>query len=264
MNLHGTHEIKTVGKTSIYQAGSGKIENINLDILNLQEGDVYDFPVSISEQVIILLTGSLLVSLDGEMNEIGGRSSVFEGPAAAIYVGAGNTMTVEATSKSEMAIVSTNNSTHPYPNKVITPDNVIIKDVGKHHWRRTVHTILPGDFPADKLIIGETFNDAGAWSSSPPHKHDREKLPDESKFEELYFYRVEPVQGFGIQRVYSDDHGVDECYTVKYNDHVEIPFGYHPVVAGPNYRLYYLWILVGEGREPVWFEDPNHSWINEL
>jgi 5-deoxy-glucuronate isomerase len=114
------------------------------------------------------------------------------------------------------------------------------------------------------LIIGETFNPPGNWSSSPPHKHDRDDPPREEKFEEVYFYRLDPPQGFALQRVYSADGDLDVCYAVKHNDAVVLPRGYHPVVAAPGYRLYYLWVLAGQSRNPVWSEDPAHSWIHDV
>jgi 5-deoxy-glucuronate isomerase len=124
-----------------------------------------------------------------------------------------------------------------------------------------------GDFPAEHLIVGETLNPPGNWSSSPPHKHDRHDPPHESNFEEVYLYRLEPRQGFGLQRVYDPDSSngtaVDHTYAVKHDDVVALPRGYHPVVAAPGYRLYYLWVLAGDGRDPVWFEDPDHAWIHD-
>ena len=39
-----------------------------------------------------------------------------------------------------------------------------------------------------------------------------------------------------------------------------MPEGYHPVVAGPGYRLYYLWVLAGERRELLPKDDPN-AWL---
>jgi 5-deoxy-glucuronate isomerase len=42
---------------------------------------------------------------------------------------------------------------------------------------------------------------------------------------------------------------------------VGIPRGYHPVCAAPGYRLYYLWALVGSGRQLAMYEDPAHRWL---
>jgi hypothetical protein len=87
--------------------------------------------------------------------------------------------------------------------------------------------------------IGETINPSGNWFSSPPHKHDTNRPPIEGKFKEIYFYKVFPEQGFGIQRIYTKKH-FDESYTIENNDLILIPKGYHPVVVAPGYKLYYL------------------------
>ena len=60
-----------------------------------------------------------------------------------------------------------------------------------------------GDEPADALLVCEVDTPPGHWSSYPPHKHDRDALPDESQLEETYYFRVDLPQGFGLHRVYS-------------------------------------------------------------
>jgi 5-deoxy-glucuronate isomerase len=45
---------------------------------------------------------------------------------------------------------------------------------------------------------------------------------------------------------------------------VGIPGGYHPVVAAPGYRLYYLWAIgacAGSPRALATFDDPAHAWL---
>jgi 5-deoxy-glucuronate isomerase len=39
--------------------------------------------------------------------------------------------------------------------------------------------------------------------------------------------------------------------------------GYHPVAAAPGYALYYLWIMAGEGHQPIPYFDPAHAWTEE-
>ena len=112
----------------------------------------------------------------------------------------------------------------------------------------------------ERLLAGETYNPSGLWSSYPPHKHDTQRAPEESKLEEVYHFRVKPAGGFGIQRVYGD--GFDDAYAVQNRDTVAIARGYHPVAAAPGYELYYLWILAGEERVLHWWEDPSHSWVS--
>lgn len=136
---------------------------------------------------------------------------------------------------------------------------------GKANWQRTVHTALGEKFPADRLLAGETLNPPGNWSSYPPHKHDRRSLPSEIPMEEVYFFRVDPPQGFGFIWTYTaedDQNGFSDVFVVHDGDTVLLPKGYHPVVAAPGYKLHYTWVLAGEERRyGAWADDPRHSWV---
>jgi len=110
-------------------------------------------------------------------------------------------------------------------------------------------------------MVGETFNPAGHWSSYPPHKHDGRD--GEPKLEEVYYYRIDPPQGFGHQMLYTAA-GESVTHTVRDGDAVLLPYGYHPVSSPPGYRLYYLWAIAGEQRKLALHEDPAHSWIHAV
>jgi 5-deoxy-glucuronate isomerase len=143
----------------------------------------------------------------------------------------------------------------------------ISKTVGKDNWVRSVFTHIADNVSAAHLICGETVNRPGGWSSCPPHKHDRFAPPAEVPMEEVYYFQVEPKQGFGFMRIYTDPadpEPFDESYAVEHGDTVLIPRGYHPVVACPGYTLNYTWILAGEGRTyGAWSDDPKHTWIKQ-
>jgi len=63
----------------------------------------------------------------------------------------------------------------------------------------------------------------------------------------------------------SDPERLDQGLVIEHGDAVVIRRGYHPVVAAPCYRLYYLWALAGSGRRfGSWSDDPAHAWIREL
>ena len=64
----------------------------------------------------------------------------------------------------------------------------------------------------------EVVTPGGNWSSYPPHKHDRDALPEESFLEETYYHRLNPPQGFAFQRVYTDDRSIDETMAVEDGD----------------------------------------------
>ena len=131
---------------------------------------------------------------------------------------------------------------------------------GKEGFRRTVYNLIDEKFPAERLLVGETFNQPGNWSSFPPHKHDREDPPRETFLEETYYHRISPAQGFALQRVYSADGELDETMSVRDRDTVLVPRGYHTVSAPPGYDLYYLNVMAGPTRAWAVANDPDHDW----
>jgi 5-deoxy-glucuronate isomerase len=244
---------------------SAPLEAITLELQSLRPDELCRFSAPAAEAVFILLNGSVALSGDAVTSTTLERASVFADAASAVYVRPGDEICLRARRASEMVVAKAPSVPNErFRTQVILPRDVRRREVGKGNWHRTVFDIVPGEFAAEKLIIGETFNPPGNWSSSPPHKHDRDDPPREEKFEEVYFYRLDPPQGFALQRVYSADGDLDVCYAVKHNDAVVLPRGYHPVVAAPGYRLYYLWVLAGQSRNPVWSEDPAHSWIHDV
>jgi 5-deoxy-glucuronate isomerase len=142
---------------------------------------------------------------------------------------------------------------------VVHPDDVVVQPRGKPGWERDVHDVIAGTVPARHLLVGETFNAPGQWSSFPPHKHDG--ADGEPVLEEVYYYRFDRPDGFGFQGLYEAG-GEERAVFLRHGTIVGIPRGYHPVCAAPGYRLYYLWVLVGEERQLAMHEDPAHRWLN--
>ena len=135
--------------------------------------------------------------------------------------------------------------------------------MGKPGWQRHAMFILDERTEADQVYIGECYVEGGQWASYPPHKHDDDNMPTEANTEEIYYYEFEKPQGFGIQKVYTLEGDVDETYTVKSGDFVEIPRGYHPFHTAPGYRNYYLWVMAGKNRGFFMTTDEDHKWLND-
>ena len=185
--------------------------------------------------------------------------------APMVYVPAGATVRLRATNGEARVTVGGALGKPDVAPRFITGAEVISKPVGKDNWTRTVHTHIADNVPAAHLICGETVNRPGGWSSCPPHKHDRFNAPSEVPMEEIYYFQLDPPQGFGFMRVYTDPQDAepfDHAFAVEHGDTVLVPRGYHPVAACPGYTLNYTWILAGEGRTyGAWADDPRHSWI---
>ena len=55
-----------------------------------------------------------------------------------------------------------------------------------------------------RLLCNELYTvGQGGWSGFPPHKHDTDRLPDETRHDETYNYRFRPNNGFGFCLLYT-------------------------------------------------------------
>jgi 5-deoxy-glucuronate isomerase len=235
--------------------------SLELEIVRLPPGGQEAGAGLGKETLLVVLGGRIDVDLNGaRWDELGRRPNVFGGRATSVYIPPGTPYQLRSTKGAEVALFRAPAPPGGAP-YVIGPDDVDVATRGRIGFEREVHTILDARRPAAALVVGETFNVPGAWSSYPPHKHDVHDPPRESRLQEVYHFRMDPPQGFGIQRIYSRERDLDEVLVVEDRDTVVIPYGYHPVVAAPGYRLYYLWALAGEGRDLHVFEDPAHSWV---
>jgi 5-deoxy-glucuronate isomerase len=210
------------------------------------------------ETVVVLHSGSGSWTVDGTEWRVS-RRSVFEERATACYVPPGATLTARADTALEAVLFSVPARDGGAP-ALATPADVQVNTRGRNGYSREVHDVFVRDPHVRRLMVGETFNPPGHWSSFPPHKHDG--LDGEPRLEEVYYYRVDPPQGFASQMLYAAD-GESVTHQVRDGDVVVLPYGYHPVCAPPGYRLYYLWALVGDERRLALFEDPAHRWIHE-
>jgi 5-deoxy-glucuronate isomerase len=113
-----------------------------------------------------------------------------------------------------------------------------------------------------RLLVSELFTvGQGGWSGFPPHKHDTDRLPAETRHDETYNFRFRPSHGFGLQLVQREDGKTGEAYHVSNGSTVILDRGYHPCVAAPGYEMYYFTILGGlSQRSLVQFFQPTHAY----
>jgi len=237
-------------------------EYVGFQVAKLAAGEKLSRESGDQELCVVLLSGLANVSTrEHTWENIGKRMSVFEKiPPYSVYVSTLDQVEVTALTELEIAIcVAPGKGT--YPSRLIAPEDVGVEGRGYGNLERHIHNILPEQKEADSLLVVEVFTPDGHWSSYPPHKHDRDALPDESLLEETYYFRVQPEQGFAIQRVYTDDRSVDETLAVKNGEVVLVPNGYHPVGAPPGYEVYYLNVMAGPTRTWKFHNDPDHEWL---
>ena len=76
--------------------------------------------------------------------------------------------------------------------------------------------------------------------------------------EETYYHRLDPAQGFGIQRVFTEDGALDETMAVepRRRPGSERP---PPLQRPYGYDMYYLNVMAGPIRRWRFKNDPDHD-----
>ena len=244
------------GLQAIQTCGEGGTRELSSWRVRLGSNESVVFRSQNTEAVLVLQEGTGRLEVAGSSWDVS-RKSVFDERATALYLPPGSSLKIASKTTFEGIFVAAQAEAGGSPT-LVAPDQIVVNHRGATNYAREVHDIFVDDPVVKRLLVGETFNPPGNWSSYPPHKHDGED--GEPRLEEVYHYRVDPVSGFGHQGLYTAD-GESITHAVRDGDAVTIPYGYHPVSAPPGYRLYYLWALVGEQRKLAVFEDPEHSWI---
>mgnify|MGYP005973611439 FL=1 len=245
------------------------LELIGFDLIRLEPGENAVYESEEYEIGLVILQGTCSVKVDDvTFDKLGSRRSVFDGKPTTVYVPRDSKYEVTATGSMMLEIgVCKVKARKKYEAFVIDAGDVTTEHRGKLNWQRDVNDIITSKYEGkvDRIVLGETYSMPGQWSSYPSHKHDTDNLPFEVNMEEIYHFKVNPGQGFGIQVMYSDDMSLRESYIIKNGDSVAIKNGYHPVVAAPGYQVYYLWVMAGvDTRQLTPCDDPDHAWVKAV
>ena len=113
-----------------------------------------------------------------------------------------------------------------------------------------------------RLLVSELFTvGAGGWSGFPSHKHEIDRLPNETLHNEVYNFRFKPDHGFGMQLLQKDVDSVGEAFHLIDGSTFAFNAGYHPCVAAPGYEMYYFTILGGlSQRSLIQSFQPEHAY----
>jgi 5-deoxy-glucuronate isomerase len=235
-------------------------EWMSFRVTRLNPGEILEFG-SHSEEIAMLLLGGTCHADWGRGSQlIGKRKNVFDGLPYALYLPAANHAQLKAETVCEVAECAVPSQARLEP-KLITPQDCGTGLRGGENSSRQIVEVLRPEFPADRLIVFEVYTPGGNWSSYPPHKHDVHNPPVEVDLDEIYYYRIQEPSGFALQNLYDPGSSRDVVVKARDGDVVLVRDGFHPVVAGPGYDVYYLNFLAGTSRTMSITEDSNHTWI---
>jgi len=249
-------------------------EYLSFQVRRLDAGERWSFATGETELALVNLTGRYGVESNrGAWRGIGGRASVFEGAAHALYLPRRTEFTVTAETSGEFAVAwaPVEEEHEPW---LIRPEDVAVSVRGGDNVSRQINDLLPPGSPVQRLILVEVYTPGGNWSSYPPHKHDVHLVDAQGKLveadlEEVYYYKIDPPEGYAFQRVYTDERcplhqagqPIDAVVMAEDGCAVLVPEGYHPVTSAPGYTTYYLNVLAGSAQTLANQDDPRYSWV---
>ncbi len=238
------------------------------NIVKLQKGDAFEYCVPGYETGIVPATGTIDIDVEGEsFAGIGQRGAdVWDGEPEGVYVPSGAKARMVCVSDATEVFVAGAKFDH-----VLMPFAVRAADIDKVQYgsddtktHRKIKHILGTKYRdrVGRLLVSELFTvGAGGWSGFPPHKHDTDRLPLETRHDETYNFRFRPNHGFGLQLVQREDGKVGDAYHLLDGSTVVLEKGYHPCVVAPGSEMYYFTILGGLSQRPlVQFFQPTHAY----
>jgi len=237
--------------------------------VKLNQGEQFKYQLAGYESLVVLAGGNCDIQVDGQtFTNIGRRADVFSGDPASVYIPLDREAVITCMSESADIFIAGgryDKQLKPF----LVSDGDSLEDTVQYgsddtKTHRKIKHIL-GQANSDlrgRLLVSELFTvGAGGWSGFPSHKHDVERPPVETRFEEVYQFRFNPGKGFGAQFLYENEDECGPAYHVKTGSVIAIDKGYHPSVAAPGYEMYYFTIIVGEQSKSLrQFWDPHHEY----
>jgi 5-deoxy-glucuronate isomerase len=236
---------------------------VGFSLYRLAPGETATEATGDTEAILVIVEGKAQITASGQdWGVMGDRMDVFEKtPPHCLYVPNRDIWTAVATTDCTLAVCRAPGKGGHQAQR-LGPEGIELTPRGKGTNTRYVNNIaMEAREVADSLLVTEVFTPAGHWSSYPSHRHDEDDFPNMTYLEETYYHRLNPAQGFGIQRVYTEDGSLDETMAVKNHDVVLVPRGHHPCGAPYGYEMYYLNVMAGPLRKWRFKNDPAHDWI---
>jgi 5-deoxy-glucuronate isomerase len=236
---------------------------VGFSLYHLKAGDRAAEVTGDREVILVLVEGKAAITGAGQdWGVLGERMNVFEKtPPHCLYLPNGTEWSADAETDCVLAVCSAPGMGGHQARRV-GPDGITLTERGKGTNTRHINNIaMENEDYADSLLVTEVFTPAGHWSSFPSHRHDEDDYPRITYLEETYYHRLNPANGFGIQRVYTDDGQLDETMAVSDGDVVLVPRGHHPCGAPYGFEMYYLNVMAGPLRKWRFVPAPEVEWI---
>ena len=237
------------------------------NIVKLKKGETFEYRTPGYETCVAPATGTVDVDVEGEMfSDLGNRTiDVWDGEPEGVYVPVGAKVTITCkTDETETFVAGAKYDEVLDPFDVRADEIDLVQygsDDTKTH-RKIKHILGQKQHgKVGRLLVSELFTvGQGGWSGFPSHKHDTDRLPDETRHDETYNFRFRPNYGSGVQMLQRVDNEPGDAYHIVDGSTIMLDKGYHPCAALPGYEMYYFTILGGlSQRSLVQYFQPTHA-----
>ena len=230
---------------------------VYFNIVTLKAGETFDYRVAGYETCVVPATGTVTVETMGAtFAGIGNRGvDVWDGEPEGVYVPTDSAARITALTDTETFIAGAKfaETLRPFAIRAGDLDGVQYgSDDTKTH--RKIKHILGAAYHdrVGRLLVSELYTvGAGGWSGFPSHKHDTDRLPDETRHDECYNFRFRPDYGSGLQMLQRVDNAPGDAYHIVNGSTVLIDKGYHPCCVLPGYEMYYFTVLGGQSQRSL-------------
>ncbi len=251
----------------IVDRNDNKVPLCFFNIVKLKKGESFSSQVDGYETCIVPATGSVDVNVQGQtFEQIGKRMHIWEADPEGIYIPVGMKANIKCVTDETEIFIAGAQHDEVYTAFVVRENDIDPVQYGSDDTKthRKIKHILGINPPGKvgRLLVSELFTvGAGGWSGFPPHKHDTDELPEETRHDEVYNFRFNPEQGFGAQFLTQKGENIGDVYHIKNGSTVLVDKGYHPCVAAPGYEMYYFTILGGLSQRALHqYFHPEHAY----
>ncbi|MEM6738725.1 MAG: 5-deoxy-glucuronate isomerase [Pseudomonadota bacterium] len=251
---------------AIVDVGDAHVPLTYFNIVKLKAGEVFDYRVLGYETCVVPATGTVTVVAAGQtFAEIGQRGAdVWDGEPEGVYIPTDTACRIAALTDTETFVAGAkfDETLAPFAVRADALDLVQYGSDDTKTHRKIKHILGANHHDrVGRLLVSELFTvGAGGWSGFPSHKHDTDRLPEESRHDECYNFRFRPSYGSGVQMLQREDNAPGDAYHIVDGSTVLIDKGYHPCCVLPGYEMYYFTILGGLSQRSLkQFFQPTHA-----
>ncbi|WP_298970606.1 5-deoxy-glucuronate isomerase [uncultured Roseobacter sp.] len=237
------------------------------NIVKLKQGEVFEYAVPGYETCIVPATGTVDVDVEGAaFAKLGNRTvDVWDGEPEGVYVPVGAKVRITCLTEATETFIA-----GAKYDKVLEPFDVRADGLDKVQYgsddtktHRKIKHILGASHhdKVGRLLVSELYTvGQGGWSGFPSHKHDTDRLPEETRHDETYNFRFKPNYGSGVQMLQREENKAGDAYHIVDGSTIMIDKGYHPCAVLPGYEMYYFTILGGLSQRSLkQYFQPTHA-----